>query len=108
METTQRRLSVRRILQHIQRLPPARKLVLLLLLAGWGLMFLTHILAWRQYQNPFPGFTVEPSGVLTPFGRSDWARFQVEPPLAEPERLVSMDGVPVSGNRALANLLRRA
>ncbi|MCD6345288.1 MAG: hypothetical protein J7M17_06785 [Anaerolineae bacterium] len=107
METTQKRLSVRRILQHIQRLPPARKLVLFLLLAGWGLMFLTHVLAWRQFQSPFPGFTVEPSGVLTPFGRSDWARFQVEPPLAEPERLVSVDGAPVSGNRALTNLLRR-
>jgi PAS domain S-box-containing protein len=87
-------------------LAPWRVVLLGCLLAGWALLLTSQVLALRHVQSPFPGFLVEPSNVLTPFGHADWARFQVDPPIAEPEKLVQVDAEPVASNRELAALLR--
>ena len=44
--------------------------------------------------------------MLTPFGSSSWARFKVKPPLAEPERIVTVDDIPIQNNRELQRVLR--
>ena len=91
---------------HIRALSPGRKALLLLLLTSWALMLMLHVVAWQEYHTPFPGFTVEPNGLLTPFGRPSWARYQLDEPLQILHRLVSVDGTPIPNNRALFHLLR--
>lgn len=86
-----------------------RLALLLCLIAGWGVLLGAHFTAWDTLRHvPFPGFTAEPSGVLTPFGRSSWARFDFDPPLAEPERVIAVDDIPIQNNRELQRVLRTA
>ncbi|HEY89683.1 MAG TPA: PAS domain-containing protein [Thermoflexia bacterium] len=91
---------------QLRALSPGRRALLLLLLTSWVLMLVLYVVAWQEYHTPFPGFTVEPNGLLTPFGRSCWARYQLEEPLQILHRLVSVDGIPIPSNRALFHLLR--
>lgn len=101
------KISLKRIVTDAQgKFSGIRALVFGCLLFGWGVLLVFHVLAWRHVQTPFPGFIVEPSGVLTPFGRPSWERFQVDPPIAEPEKLVSVDGIEVENNRVFVDLLR--
>lgn len=100
------KLNLTQLAEHIRALSTGRKALLLLLLTSWALMLVLYGVAWQEYQTPFPGFTVEPNGLLTPFGRSSWARYQLEEPLQILHRLVSVDGTPIPSNRALLRLLR--
>lgn len=89
-----------------KRRAPAHLVVLTCLLLGWGALLGYYPLAWDYLRAPFPGFTLEPNGVLSPWGRPTWARFQVTPPLAEPEKLIAVDGVPVNTSAEFVQRLR--
>ncbi|HEX6384960.1 MAG TPA: GAF domain-containing protein [Anaerolineae bacterium] len=51
-------------------------------------------LTWAQ--NPFPGFFVDPNLVVSDTGEADWPAKRLQPPLIYPERVVAVNGTPVS------------
>lgn len=69
-----------------------RVIIFLILAITAAAFVLAHVLAWRWVRQPFPGFLVEPTLVLSPFGGKDWARFAFDPPLEQPDRLTAIDG----------------
>jgi len=104
MQTLTQRIFPKTTSPRVRR---TRLALLLCLIVGWGVLLSAHFLAWDTARHvPFPGFTVEPSGVLTPFGDSSWARFDATPPLAEPERVIAVDDLPIQNNRQLQRVLR--
>ncbi|NBD36851.1 MAG: hypothetical protein GVY30_12755, partial [Chloroflexi bacterium] len=104
MQSLTQRIFPKTTSPHVRR---ARLALLICLIAGWGVLLGAHFTAWDTTRHvPFPGFTAEPSGVLTPFGNASWARFEVTPPLAEPERVVAVDDIPIQNNRQLQRVLR--
>ncbi len=71
-----------------------------------GLVFLilpVSALNWARL--PFPGFLLDPNLVVSDTGSLDWAGKLQTPPVAYPEQIVAVDGVPIFNNRAFHQLL---
>lgn len=82
-----------------------RAIVFLCLAIGVGAFLAAHVLAWRWSAEPFLGLLVEPTFVLSPLQGSGWARLQLDPPLAQPDRLIAIDSQPVERYSDVAAIL---
>jgi PAS domain S-box-containing protein len=66
---------------------------------------IAHVTAWRWSREPFLGMLLEPTLVLSPFQGRGWARLQFDPPLEQPDRLIAIDGQPVSSYADVSAIL---
>ncbi|MBP7999775.1 MAG: GAF domain-containing protein [Chloroflexi bacterium] len=79
-----------------------------LLLIGSLIYVAWLILALSIRNRPFPGFFLDPNLVVNDNGDATWPSELQDPPLAHPERVVAINGTPITSKQQLDDLLENA
>ena len=79
-----------------KRISQIRMGAMVVILLASGIIYLAlPVAAVRWTRAPFAGFLMDPNLVVSDTGESYWPAKQIDPPVAYPERLTAVDGVPV-------------